>query len=483
MKSYQVAASVLLAFALTGVTPSVKADTLGDIAKAMGADKVKSIEYSGAGNQYALGQPETPTSPWPRFSVPEYKITINYDTGSMIRDKVVANGDLPKRGGGRAPAKGRERQISGLSGKTAWSVRRGSTRPSGSARLKHTLWLSPHGVVKAVQAAKSEAKMRTSGGKDYKTFSFGAKGAFQATAWFGRHNMLRGVDSTIFNAVYGDLPVRTLYSDYKKFDGVPFPTKIKVISAGFPTMDVTIKSVKINAAADIKAPEGLRRSRGQRVTMNKAAEGVWFVAGASHNSVAIEMKDHILLVEAPRGDARVKAVLREVRKTIPGKPISAVLNTHLHFDHSGGLRAAASEGIAIATFRDNVKFLKDAYAGTDKIKPDAYAKSKKQAKFIPLEDKHVFSDGTRSVEMHRLIGNPHNNGLYVIYLPKEKILSVADAYSGRSIRKAPAKRVSNSAENLWQNLVRLKLDIETVLPIHGKKVGFEQLKMTAGQKP
>jgi glyoxylase-like metal-dependent hydrolase (beta-lactamase superfamily II) len=162
---------------------------------------------------------------------------------------------------------------------------------------------------------------------------------------------------------------------------------------------------------------------------------------------------------------------------------SAVLNTHLHFDHSGGLRAAASEGIAIATFRDNVKFLKDAYAGTDKIRPDAFTKSKKQAKFIPLEDKHVFSDGNRSIEMHRFIGNPHNTGLYVIYLPKENILSVADAYSGRAIRKAPAKRVSNSAENLWQNLVRLKLDIETVLPIHGKKVGFEQFKMTAGQKP
>jgi glyoxylase-like metal-dependent hydrolase (beta-lactamase superfamily II) len=294
--------------------------------------------------------------------------------------------------------------------------------------------------------------------------------------------MLRGVNSTMFNPVYGDMPVRTVYAVYKNFNGVKFPTRIKVASAGFPTLDVTIKAVKANAAADIAVPEGMRRGGG-RVTMEKAADGVWFVAGGSHNSVAIEMKDHVLLVEAPLGDGRTKAVLREVRKTIPGKPIRTVLNTHLHFDHSGGLRAAASEGIPIATFKENVPFFQAAYGGKDSIKPDAYAKSGKQAKFIGIGDKHVFTDGSRTVEMHRLAGNAHNNGLYVIYLPNEKILSVADAYSARTLLKTPMKKVDPFTANLWENLVRLKLDVETVLPIHGKKVGFDQLKMAAGQQP
>ncbi|MDA1324248.1 MAG: hypothetical protein O3C34_05850 [Proteobacteria bacterium] len=77
----------------------VQADALGDIAKAMGADKIKTIEYSGKGNLYSLGQPESPTAAWPRYSLPEYKISINYDTASMIQDTVVALGDLPRRGG------------------------------------------------------------------------------------------------------------------------------------------------------------------------------------------------------------------------------------------------------------------------------------------------------------------------------------------------------------------------------------------------
>ena len=308
------------------------------------------------------------------------------------------------------------------------------------------------------------------------------KGAFRGTAWFDKNNMLRGVNSTMFNSVYGDMPVRTVYSGYKNLNGVKFPTRIKVSSAGFPTLDVTINSVKVNVAAKIVAPKGLHHGGG-RVAMEKAADGVWHVRGGSHHSVAIEMKDHVFLVEASLGDGRTKAVLREVRKTIPGKPIRTALNTHLHFDHSGGLRAAASEGILIATFRDNVKFFKAAYGAKDSIKPDAYATSGKRAKFIAVSDKHVFTNGSRTVEMHRLVGNAHNNGLYVIYLPNEKILNVADAYSGRGLRKTPAKEVNAFTANLWENLARLKHDIKTVLPIHGQMVGFEQLMMAAGQQP
>src|SRR5216683_6193437 len=73
----------------------------------------------------------------------------------------------------------------------------------------------------------------------------------------------------------------------------------------------------------------------ERATTEKVAEGVWFVAGGSHNSVAIEMKDHIVLVEAPLNDGRSGAVFEEVNKLAPGKPIRVVINTHAHFDHAG----------------------------------------------------------------------------------------------------------------------------------------------------
>ena len=52
----------------------------------------------------------------------------------------------------------------------------------------------------------------------------------------------------------------------------------------------------------------------------------------------------IVVVETPLYDGRSAAVLAEARRLVPGKPIRTVINSHHHFDHSGGLRTAVAEG-------------------------------------------------------------------------------------------------------------------------------------------
>ncbi len=73
-------------------------------------------------------------------------------------------------------------------------------------------------------------------------------------------------------------------------------------------------------AVDIQVPEVVAKAT-ERVTADKVADGVWVIAGGSHNSVAIEMKDHMILIEAPLGDLRSAPVIDEVKKLAPGKPI------------------------------------------------------------------------------------------------------------------------------------------------------------------
>ena len=82
----------------------------------------------------------------------------------------------------------------------------------------------------------------------------------------------------------------------------------------------------------------------ENVAVQPAAPGVWFLAGGSHNSVAIELSDQIVLVENPLYDGRALAVIAAANKLVPGKTVKTVIDSHHHFDHAGGLRAAAGAG-------------------------------------------------------------------------------------------------------------------------------------------
>ncbi len=81
--------------------------------------------------------------------------------------------------------------------------------------------------------------------------------------------------------------------------------------------------------------------------------------------------------------------------------------------------------------------------------------------------------------MHVLRDNVHADGFVIGYLPKEKILIVADGFRARtSITQTP--RINPSTKNLWENIERLKLDVQTVLPIHGRMAKVDELKLEAG---
>jgi glyoxylase-like metal-dependent hydrolase (beta-lactamase superfamily II) len=214
--------------------------------------------------------------------------------------------------------------------------------------------------------------------------------------------------------------------------------------------------------------------------VDRVADGVWFLHGGSQHSVAIEMRDHVVLFEAPLGDGRATAVLDAVRKTVPGKPVRYVVATHHHFDHSGGLRAAAADDAVLVVPEASRAFYEQAYAAPRTLNPDRLARSGKPARFETYRDRHVLGSGARTVEIHALRDNVHSEGFAVGYLPAEKILIVADAFSPRApVTRVPAN-INPATRNLWENVVRLKLDVQTVLPIHGRAVKVDELRLEAG---
>jgi glyoxylase-like metal-dependent hydrolase (beta-lactamase superfamily II) len=125
-------------------------------------------------------------------------------------------------------------------------------------------------------------------------------------------------------------------------------------------------------------------------------------------------------------------------------------------------------------------FFEQAYAAPRTLAPDRLARSNREATFRAIGAKHAMGDGVRSFELHVLAGSPHAEGLVVGYLPKEKILMVADAFSPRAPIARTPDRPNPATVNLWQNVQRLGLDVATVLPIHGRMVKVDELKMEVG---
>jgi glyoxylase-like metal-dependent hydrolase (beta-lactamase superfamily II) len=193
------------------------------------------------------------------------------------------------------------------------------------------------------------------------------------------------------------------------------------------------------------------------------------------------MKDYVVVVEGPQNNDRAAAVIAEVKKAVPNKPIKYLVNTHHHFDHSGGIRAFAAEGAIIITHEINKPFFERTFAAQRTLSPDKLAKSKKKATFETINEKHVLTDGTRTMEIHHIKGNIHNDGLIMAYLPKEKLLIEADAYTPGPPNAPPPARPNPFSVNLYENIDRLKLEVDQILPLHGRMVPLADLQKAIGK--
>lgn len=60
-------------------------------ARALGADSLKTLEFSGHGVQFALGRSAAAGQSWPRFTLKSFTRGVNYETASL-RDELVRNG-------------------------------------------------------------------------------------------------------------------------------------------------------------------------------------------------------------------------------------------------------------------------------------------------------------------------------------------------------------------------------------------------------
>jgi glyoxylase-like metal-dependent hydrolase (beta-lactamase superfamily II) len=471
---------IVLALALVAFA-TVKAEAqetdLQRIANLLEVSTTKTFQFTANGTMYNLGGSRSPAAPWPRFFVKSFTRVYDFTAGTM-RDDIV-------RMAAETTTVGPEQTVANVvSGELAWNVagKESVSRLSEASERAHQIVISPHGILRAAFANNASVTKKTIEGREMSIISFTDRGKHRVVAYANDQNAIERVESSYGHPVVGDIKVVTHYGPYRDFAGVKFPTKIIQYQDDKPTLDLTVTAVRANPPVDIEVPAHVR-SDPVPVKSEKVADGVWYITGISAYSVLIEMKDYLIVVEGPDGERRSMAVMAEVKKLAPNKPIKYLVNTHHHFGHAAGIRAYAAEGITIVTHELNRPYFERAALNSWNLAPDRLAKSKKKPVFQTMGDNMVLTDGTRSVELYQVVGNAHHDGIIMAYLRKEKLLIEADVFTPGPAGAEPPKVPNPNSVNLEANVRRLNIDVDRIMPIHGRIVPYSELLAAIGKKP
>jgi glyoxylase-like metal-dependent hydrolase (beta-lactamase superfamily II) len=296
--------------------------------------------------------------------------------------------------------------------------------------------------------------------------------------------------------IYGDTLNELAFAEWRDYSGLRLPQTRAVFLNGNKIREERARNIINNPKLDeatLAIPEDiqakpasgepivsqwpLRRvvmgvgyqdfGREQKVDFVELAKGVYQLKGGTHHSMAIEMKDHVVVVEAPLFEERSLAVMKALEAKIPGKPIKYVVMTHFHIDHSGGIRAYAAKGATIVTHEGNVEFVKTVLSRPKTIRPDSLAKA---GNVTPnVEGVKNITDGERTIEL-REIPNAHSAGMLVAYLPTEKLVFVSDLFTPGAVVDAANKNGIDNASALYSALTGAKLDVQRIVGGHGEVI-------------
>jgi len=475
------AAAAVLAGCASTPAPDAQA-TLRQAEAALGAGGLKTLSFTGTGTGSTFGQAWQPSIGWPALNYATLTRVLDFDNGAFREDFARSRGE--PNGGGATPLMGQgEARATGFARDDfAWN---GGPTPTPvpvalEARI-HDLWTtSPQGALKAAQKYGAVAGRRTVDGQALTTLSYTVPGKLAATVLVDAAGLVTAVESRLPNPVLGDVEVVTRFSDYRDVAGIKFPMRIRQSQGSFEVLDIAVKEVRTQLAVDITVPDNVRAAK-ETATATKVADGLWHIAGGSHNSVAIEMADHIVLVESPLYDGRAAAAFATANGLVPGKTVRTVINSHHHFDHAGGLRYAVGEGATLVTSAQAKSYFERVFTNPNRIKADRMAASGKTPNITPVNGKLVISDATRTLEVHEMQGSVHAQGFMMVYLPKEKALIEADAYTPAPPNTPPPPVPNANQVNLVQNIERLGLNVERILPLHGRVVPVGELYASIGR--
>jgi glyoxylase-like metal-dependent hydrolase (beta-lactamase superfamily II) len=297
----------------------------------------------------------------------------------------------------------------------------------------------------------------------------------------------------------GDAQVEVRFDDYRQVGPLTLPHRVVIAVDGRIVHDETRTSIELDRAADFRLADDTVADAGaeqaayaQHSTewiMNyvfagvrfyfdlqiapaepepvEIAAGVKIVLGPSHNVLVVEMADHVVAVDAPLYDEYARSALAQVKRAFPGKPLRAVVGTHFHYDHIGGIREfVADGGVRVIVGEPSVPFFKELVRSPHTVDPDRLAANPVPVDVIGVQDVLELPTADGGVMRIQRITTDHSDDGLVVYLSKPGILFQSDLWNPTPAMPAPNSGRGRLATQLYDAIVQLDLDVKTVVGGH-----------------
>jgi glyoxylase-like metal-dependent hydrolase (beta-lactamase superfamily II) len=486
---------------------------------AIGADRLSCVSISGTAYSGMVGQQHLNgyDIDWPRGApLRNYSRIIDWQNVRMLEtfDREPGNNPASWKYGlgwqGGTAIQQQTRQEFMLNGDFAWHKDGSNANPVAAPTLdaerwQLDMWLTPHGFLKAalLPGANPVASWRWElgeMGRDGATvspekvsiISITVMDKYRVDATVNSQNLLQRIHTWVPDPVLGDTNYEHEFSndDYIDIgDGILFPTtwhhhtgwddnyQAQSINAGHNAFGGKQSDIQANVCpGNLEIPSSVQGAQFETsVEIQSLADGVWLFGGASHNSVVIEFEDYITVIEAPLSERRNLQVIDEIVRLIPDKPIRFLVNTHQHHDHIAGLRTYMHIGATIITHWKNYDFYTNDVLNYSPrtLMPDQVSlwpptELAEGYQYETVRENYVLMDDSQRLHLSYVHPLNHVEGMLVAYLPDEKILIEADLFN-------PGERQAVSAANrsLYTHVQRLNLEVDSVVPIHGQPVPWD----------
>ena len=452
------------------------APVLAAASAAIGEQNLRCVTFSGTGYSGPVGQTfeNAVGVDWPRSEMAAYTRTINWEAGTSKEtfDRKPGSNPASWKYGlgwvGGTPTQKNLRQTHIVNGRVAWHMDGDgppmAVPPELAEIYQLDIWLTPHGFLKAARmpGANPRALWRweqLEKGRDGNVVSpekvhvvaITVLGKYRVDATINSQNIITRIKTTVNENVLGDFNIEHESTDFISAGTSKWPIawhshqgwddnwQFYSQSTGHNAYGGKFPMVQANVCDDpVPVPESVRQAAAPnpaQVTVDKMANGVYLLGGGPANSYMVEFRDFVAVFEAPGSEERSLAVIEQIAKLAPNKPIRWLIASHPHFDHIGGIRTYNHIGATVVTHMLNLKFLNSdvlTYKART-VKPDILSlwpptEVAEGYNYEAIQENFVITDNSRILRVYYVQPLQHVSGMLMAYLPAERIAFEADLF-------------------------------------------------------